>query len=209
MTCQRLALAVSLLVLPPAALAQENRITGPIDRSRAVLLKGNVHPRAQAQYDRGPVEPSFELAYVTLLLQPSPSQQSALEQLLAQQQDPTSPSYHRWLTPEQYAARFGLSPGDIAIVVSWLQSEGLKVNDVARGRHWIAFTGTAGLIDSAFHTAIHRYNVEGETHFAAALEPSVPAALASVVSGFQGLDDFYPKPMHRRATLRCASRTGC
>jgi uncharacterized protein (TIGR03437 family) len=199
-TCQRLALAVSLLVLPPAALlAQENRITGPIDRSRTVLLKGNVHPGAQAQYDRGPVEPSFELAYVTLLLQPSPSQQTALQQLLAQQQDPSSPHYHQWLTPEQYAARFGLSPGDIAIVVSWLQSAGLKVNDVARGRHWIAFTGTAGLIDSAFHTAIHRYNVEGETHFAAASEPSVPAALAGVVSGFQGLDDFYPKPMHRLA----------
>ena len=191
---------VSLLALPPAALrAQENRITGPIDRNRTVLLKGNVHPRAQAQYDRGPVEPSFELAYVTLLLQPSPSQQTALEQLLAQQQNPSSPSYHQWLTPEQYAARFGLSPGDIAIVVAWLQSEGLKVNDVARGRHWIAVTGTAGLIDSAFHTAIHRYNVEGETHFATASEPSVPAALAGVVSGFQGLDDFYPKPMHRLA----------
>ena len=187
-------------MLPAAALrAQESRINGPIDRGRTVPLKGNVHPRAQAQYDRGPVEPSFELAYVTLLLKPSPSQQMALEQLLEQQQDPSSPNYHQWLTPEQYAARFGLSPDDIAIVVSWLQSEGLQVNDVARGRHWIAFTGTAGLIDSAFHTAIHRYNVEGETHFRAASEPSVPAALAGVVSGFQGLDDFYPKPMHRLA----------
>ncbi len=185
-------------MLPPAALlAQENRITGPIDRSRTVVLKGNVHPRAQAQYDRGSVEPSFDLPYVTLLLKPSPSQQAALEQLLAQQQDPSSPHYHQWLTPEQYAARFGLSPGDIAIVASWLQSEGLQVNNVARGRHWIAFTGTAGLIDGAFHTAIHRYNVDGETHFAAASEPSIPAALAGVVSGFQGLDDFYPKPMYR------------
>jgi len=171
-TCQRLTLAISLLVLPLASMrAQENRITGPIDRSRTVLLKGNVHPRAQAQNDRGPVEQSFELAYVTLLLQPSPSQQTALEQLLAEQQERSSPNYHRWLTPEQYAARFGLSPGDIATIVSWLESEGLKVNDVARSRHWIAFTGTAGLIDSAFHTAIHRYNVAGETHFAAASEP--------------------------------------
>jgi uncharacterized protein (TIGR03437 family) len=198
MACQRLALVVALLVLPPAALlAQENRITGPIERTRTVPLKGNVHPGAQAQYDRGPVEPSFELAYVTLLLKPSPSQQAALEQLLAQQQDPSSPNYHQWVTPEQYAARFGLSPGDIATIVSWLQSEGLKVNGVARGRHWIAFTGTAELIDSAFRTAIHRYDVEGETHFANASEPSLPAALAGVVSGFQGLDDFYPRPMHR------------
>jgi uncharacterized protein (TIGR03437 family) len=189
---------VSLLVLPPAALlAQENRITGPIDRSRTVLLKGSVHPSAQAQYDRGPVEPSFELAYVTLLLKPSPSQQAALERLLAQQQDPSSANYHQWLTPEQYAARFGLSSGDIATIVSWLQFEGLKVNDVARGRHWITFTGTADLVNTAFRTAIHRYNVAGETHFAAATEPSIPAALAGVVSGFQGLDDFYPKPMHR------------
>jgi uncharacterized protein (TIGR03437 family) len=186
------------LALPPAALlAQENRIAGPVDPGRTVLLKGNVHPKAQAQYDRGPVEPSFELAYVTLLFKPSPSQQAALEQLLAQQQDPSSPNYDQWLTPEQYAARFGLSPGDIAIVVSWLRSEGLTVNDVARGRHWIAFTGAAELIDSAFHTAIHRYDVEGETHFANASEPSLPAALAGVVSGIQGLDDFYPKPMNR------------
>lgn len=178
-------------------MAQENRIAGPIDRSRTVLLKGNVNPRAQAQYDQGPVEPSFELAYVTLLLKPSPSQQTALEQLLDQQQDPSSPHYHQWLTPEQYAARFGLSPGDIAIIVSWLQSQGLQVNDVARGRHWIAFSGTAGMIDGTFHTAIHRYIVDGETHFATASEPSIPAALAGVVSGFRGLDDFYPKPMHR------------
>jgi uncharacterized protein (TIGR03437 family) len=197
-TCQRLVLLVSLVLLPPAALrAQENRIAGPIDRGRTVLLQGNVHPRAQAQYDRGPVDPSFELAYVTLLLQPSPSQQTALDRLLAQQQDPSSPNYHQWLTPEQYAARFGLSPADIAAIVSWLQFEGLKVNGVARGRHWIAFSGAAALIDGAFHTALHRYNVDGQTHFANASEPSIPAALAGVVNGFRGLNDFHPKPMYR------------
>ena len=198
MACQRLALVVSLLALPLADLAaQEDRITGPLDRSRTVLLKGNVHPKAQAQYDRGPVEPSFELGYVTLLLKPSPGQQAALEQLLAEQQDPSSPHYHKWLTPEQYAERFGLSPSDVAAMVSWLQSEGLAVNDIARGRHWIAFTGTAGQIGSAFHTGIRRYIVEGEAHFANASEPSVPAALAAVISGLRGLDDFDPKPMYK------------
>jgi uncharacterized protein (TIGR03437 family) len=171
-------------------MAQPDRIAAPIDVSRTIALKGSRNPKALPQYDLGPVEPSLQLAYVTLLLKPAPVQQSALERLLAEQQTPSSPEYHKWLTPEQYADRFGLSRGDVAKVVSWLESGELKVNDVARGRHWITFTGTAARVGSALHTAIHRYRVDGEVHHANVTEPSVPAALADIVAGFQGLDDF-------------------
>ena len=183
-------MAAGVLLAASSLLAQQDRIASPVDISRSVVLKGNRNPRAQAQYDRGPVDPSLELAYVTLLLKPSPEQQSALEQLLAEQQTPSSPNYHKWLTPEQYAGRFGLSRGDVARVVSWLESAGLKVNDVARGRHWMTFTGTAARVGSALRTGFHRYVVEGEMRYANATEPSVPAALADVVAGVRGLDNF-------------------
>ncbi len=152
---------------------------------------------AQPRFDQGPVEPAFRIGYITLMLKKTDAQQAALEQLLQQQQDPASPNYHDWLTPEQYADRFGLSQNDLDKISAWLQSEGFTVEYTARGRNWLAFSGTAGQVRATFHTEIHRYRVDGEMHFAAAAEPSVPASLEPVVAGFLGLDDFYPKaPRH-------------
>ena len=56
------------------------------------------------------------------------------------------------------------------------------------------FNGTAGQVENALHTRIHRYQVNGESHFANATPVSVPEALAAVIGGFTGLHDFHPKP---------------
>jgi uncharacterized protein (TIGR03437 family) len=186
-----------VFLLPCALLAQPDRLTAPIDARRTVVLRGNVHAMAQPQFDQGPVEPAFRLGYVTLMLKKTDAQQAALEQLLVEQQDPASPNYRDWLTPEQYADRFGLSQHDLDKISAWLQAEGFTVEYAARGRNWLAFSGTAGQVRAAFHTEIHRYRVDGEMHFAAAAEPSIPASLEPVVAGFAGLDDFYPKAPRR------------
>src|ERR1019366_10319984 len=110
------------LLLPCALLAQPDRIAAPIDARRTVVLKGHIHPLAQPRFDQGPVEPAFRVGYVTLMLKKTDAQQAALEQLLQQQQDPASPNYHDWLTPEQYAERFGLSQSDLDKISAWLQS---------------------------------------------------------------------------------------
>ena len=150
---------------------------------------------ARAEFDRGPLDPARKLGYVTIHLAPSPAQQQALEKLLEEQRDPTSPNYHNWLTPEQFADRFGASSTDLAKVAQWLQSEGLNIEHQARGRNWIAFSGTAQSVGRALGTEFHRYVVKGEEHFANATAPSVPAALDGIVSGFAGLDDFGWKPL--------------
>jgi subtilase family serine protease len=181
-----------------AAWAAPDRIAGTIDNSQTVLLKSNVHPKALPEYDQGPVEPSTELGRITMMFQASTSQQADLKKLLAQQQDPASPNYHKWLSPEQYAERFGLSQGDINKISEWLRSQGFSIVEVARGQERIAFSGTAEMVQNAFHTAIHRYNVDGEMHIANATAPSIPSGLAGVVTGFLGLNDFGPKPMGLR-----------
>ncbi|MBV9769931.1 MAG: S8 family serine peptidase, partial [Bryobacterales bacterium] len=182
-----LALLCSMMVL-----AQPARITRLISGEKFRLLHGNVNPRARAEFDQGLVNPLFKLNLVSIAFRTSPDQQIALEQLLEEQQDRSSPNYHRWLTPEEYANRFGLASSDIAKVQSWLQSQGFTVGYVARGRNWLNFSGTAGQIAQAFHTNIHRYIVNGETHYANATEPSIPEELESVVLGIGGLDDFHP-----------------
>src|SRR5579863_2131310 len=85
---------------------------GTVDSSKVVPLAKSLHPKAQPQFDLGPVEPSRELSYITLLMAPSSRQQKDLDQLLAQQQDPHSVNYHKWLTPAEFADRFGLTHND-------------------------------------------------------------------------------------------------
>jgi hypothetical protein len=150
--------------------------------------------RAKPQYDQGPVDPSLKLNYITLQTVPSASQQKAIDRLLAQQQDPSSPLYHKWLTPEQYADRFALSPNDIQKLTAWLQSQGFTIVKVARSRNLIAFSGTAAQAENAFRTEIHNFAVGGEKHFSNTTPPSIPAALAGVVAAVGGLNDFRPKP---------------
>ncbi len=169
--------------------AAPDRIDQAVDPSRTTLLPRQVHPLAQARYDQGPADPAADLSYVTLLLRPGPT----LEGFLTEQRIRSSPNYRRWLAPEEFADRFGLSQNDIGKITAWLASQGLRVNDIARGRHWITFSGTTGQISRALHTEFHRYLVGGKLHVANAADPSIPAALQGVVAGFRGLNDFAPE----------------
>ncbi len=166
--------------------------TGP-----AVPLRGNVHHKALPQNDQGRVDPGMRLGSMTLLTVPTSSQRQALKQLLAQQQDRKSPNYHKWLTPEQWADRFGLSQKDVQQISGWLKGQGFTIGTVARGRNWITFSGTAAQVEKAFGTEIHRFKWNGEMHVSNASEPKIPAALAGVVTGIRGLNDFHLKPKTR------------
>lgn len=178
----------------------QTRIPNRIDNTRRIALSGHVHPQARAEFDRGRVRPDAKLDYVTLELEPSAAQKADLERLLVEQQNPGSPNYHQWLTPEQYGDRFGASTQDANTIAAWLQSQGLTVHAIGRGRSWIAFGGTAAQLEAAFQTELHEYIVNGEVHIANATEPSVPATLNGIVRGIRGLNDFRPKPGPR--TLR-------
>src|SRR4051812_37677023 len=101
-----------------------DRIVGAIDTQRTHALSGSVHPLAQPQYDQGPADPAMPVNHMMLIFKPSATQQTDLDQLLADQQNPSSPVFHQWLTPDQFGARFGISSRDYAKVVGWLASEG-------------------------------------------------------------------------------------
>src|SRR4051812_44428341 len=113
--------------------AAQDRVVDRVDSTRRTVVRGNRHPQALAANDQGAVDPALELHDVTVLLRPDAS----LENFLREQQDPKSPNYRKWLTPEQFGERFGLTARDIDQVTQWLRSEGLQVGDVARGRHWV------------------------------------------------------------------------
>jgi subtilase family serine protease len=173
------------------------RITRAIDEAKLTVLKGNTHPRARAECDQGAAPSSLGLNRILLVLQRNPEQEANLRLLLGQQQQKSSPNYHKWLTPEQFGQQFGAVDQDVHTITSWLSSHGFQINSVAKNRLIIEFSGTAGQVKDAFHTELHRYEVEGKEYWANATDPAIPTALRPVVAGIESLHNFGRKPMHR------------
>lgn len=169
------------------------RIVNPVDESQRVTLTHTVSPLASAANDRGAAPDGMQLDRMQLVLQRSPAQEAALHQLIAEMNTPGTPGYHQWLTPDQFGAQFGASDQDIAAISSWLGGHGFTVSRVNPGKGTLEFSGSVAQLRNAFHTQIHKYSINGETHFANANDPQIPAALAPAISGFASLNNFHPR----------------
>ena len=169
----------------------------PVDESSLTVLQGNTHPLALQKYDQGPAPATLALNRMLLVLKRNDAQESALRQLLDDQQDKSSPSYHKWLTPLQFGQQFGPTDQDLQAVTRWLQSHGFTINRVSNGRNTIEFSGNAGQVQQAFHTTIHHYVVNNEDHWANASDPQIPTALAPAVAGIDSLHNFPKQPLNR------------
>jgi hypothetical protein len=193
-----LSAALSLLALassaPSPGQAAPNlrvaRVTDRIDESRLMTIPGSVHPALASATDLGMVTPDLAMNRMQLVLKRSPELQAAVDAFVEQQYDPKSPNFHHWLSADEFGQRFGVADADISVISAWLGSHGFTVNSVSKSRLTIEFSGTASQVQSAFHTEMHRYAVNGETHLANASAVQIPEALSSVVVGLQSLNDF-------------------
>jgi subtilase family serine protease len=196
-----LSIVAGLLFLSAGASAQTSnvppRITEVVNESKLTVLHGNTHPLAQPQFDRGPAPSDLPMERMQLVLKRSPEQEAALAKLMAEQQDKTSPNYHKWLTPVQFGQQFGPASQDIQTITSWLTSHGFQINTVSNGRTVIQFSGSAAQVQEALHTPIHKFVVNNEEHWANTTDPSIPTALTPVVAGVATLHNFSPKPTAR------------
>jgi pseudomonalisin len=103
---------------------------------------------------------------------------AAAENALAQaQSDPSSPDYHRFLTPGQFASRFAVSPATYAEALAWLRAGGATVMDSSSARDFVEISATVQQIDHLFDTEIGSYQARGTTFLANNSAPSVPAHL--------------------------------
>ena len=139
---------VALLFCSLSVFAQrpEPRLSGTITETARVVLSGSRTPRARAAQDLGAVSPDTSVPGITLVFRRSTAQEATLKELLAAQQKTASPLYHHWLTPETFAARFGVADEDIAATETWLVSHGFHIESVARSRDRISFSGTAAQV---------------------------------------------------------------
>lgn len=155
-----------------------------------VVLEKTKHPLAIESNAIGRVEGSRPLEHMLLVLSSSDASEAALKQMLDEQQNPNSPSYHRWLTPQQFASRFGSTDADLQRVLSWLQEQGFTIDHIARSKRWIEFSGNSAQVENAFHTLLNEYSVNGKTYLANSSDLALPADIASFTQGPVSLNNF-------------------
>jgi len=191
-----------------AAFTQQpaTRIANEIDNRERVPIKGSKSPMARPENDAGRVPGETKLEGINIFFSRSSEQEAELDALIAAQQDPNSRLYHKWLTPEEFGARFGLADSDIATVQSWLEQQGFTVSSVSPSKSHITFSGTIAQIEAAFGAELHYYNVGGKKHFMPSAELAIPAALSSVVQAVSNLSSFKPHPHVKFRTPQLAPR---
>jgi subtilase family serine protease len=213
-----LSCSILLGIVVPVAVAQTSAasntaqrralVTQSVDATKLRTLSGNTRPEANSQNDQGKVDDSLEMDHMMLQLQRSADQEAAVKAFIDQQHDPASPNFHKWLSAEEFGARFGSAPADIAAVTKWLEDSGFTVNTVYPNAMVIDFSGSAGHVTSAFHTEIHKLLVNGKSHIANMSDPQIPAALAPVVAGVTSLHDFRPHANWRPKAQYTTTQSG-
>ncbi len=188
--------AFALAVTAAAAQTPAPRIRSEISNAAVSQLKSSQQPLGSSQFDAGRMPSDARINGISIVFNRSAAQEADLQALLAAQQNPSSPQYHQWLSPEQFAARFGMAQSDIDAVQTWLQQQGFSIDSVARGRTMIRFSGTVGQVNQAFQTEMHYFTTGGQRHYAPSTLLSVPAAIAPTVAAVSNLSDFKPRPMH-------------
>jgi subtilase family serine protease len=189
---------VCSVTITAKAESKRQLVTGKIDDKVTVTLVGNTRPEAIAKNDRGAVDTELPFDHLLLALQRPAELESQLTKFIDELHDPKSASFHKWLNAEEFGEKFGPADSDVETVKNWLESKGFTVNLTYSNKMFIDFSGTAAQVDSAFHTELRNYEVNGEMHVANSRSPQVPAALAPVVRGVLYLHNFKPKAMHEK-----------
>jgi subtilase family serine protease len=132
--------------------------------------------------------------------------QTELDNFLKEVYDPSSPSYHKFLTVEEFSEKFGPSREDYDSVIRFAKANGLSVVKTSRNRMNVDVTGSVATIEKAFNLTmgIYQHDTENRTFFAPDREPT--ADLNVQLWRVAGLDNYStPKPMFSRLDPKSAS----
>ena len=125
-----------------------------------------------------------------------------LDTLLARISDPKDVLYGHYLSPEEFAQRFGPEQADVDAVSAFARTHGLTVKDVSPDLTLVHVTGPASAVEAAFGVHVNDYvGADGRAFFAADREPTVAAAIASRLLSVLGLSNAQrPHTFSRRAS---------
>ena len=123
---------------------------------------------------------------------------------------PGNAAYGHYLTPTEFAARYGASQANYNAVIAWARDNGLTVTQTSISRNTISLSGTTGQIGRAFSVKFRTYvDTKGASFFSASTEPKMPSAIAAGVQAVYGISDHalgHPMDMILTPAQRAAGR---
>src|SRR6201996_1876382 len=132
--------------------------------------------------------------------------QVALDALLAQLHDKTSPKYQQWLQPADFLAQFGPRPQDIEAVKNALTARGLTI--VSTSAHGVRVSGSAAAVQAAFSTPLLKVTTRSHTRFQAHQALQIPSELAAIDLRITGLDAVPMRRVHARVLGKAPATAG-
>ena len=143
-----------------------------------------------------------DAAPVALVLVPTLVRSAEAADYARRVSTPGDALYKHFLTPDEFADRFGMSSTDYAGLVAWAGANGLAISEASKGRTLLSVTGAAATIERLFSVRIDDYRgPDGEPFHAPDRALTLPAELAGRISSVVGLST-----RHRRATLVHSAR---
>ena len=192
---------------PAVAIPQQDRVAAHPNFEPLVQMQGQLPAWAVPSRQHGST--SFDLStpiQVALVLRRDTQVEAAFRQLLEDQQNPGSPSFHHWLTPVQVGELYGPTAHDLAAVQAWLTSQGLHIDAVSPSGIIVRASGTAATVGSAFRTSFAYFSPNPGSASAPRLsvvtEPSIPEAIAPVVLSIHGLSQTAVVPLHHARAVQ-------
>ena len=132
-----------------------------------------------------PLDESQEIGVALALPLSNPRGAADYIQRISRKGDPL---YHHYLTPQQFAERFGGDARDYAALKQWAISSGLVISQESVGRLNLTVRGSVSQFEKIFNTRINRYRApDGSEFYSASIKPTVPIAIATKISGVIGL----------------------
>ena len=105
-----------------------------------------------------------------------------------------SPTFHHFLTREEYRARFAPTKEEAAQVQAFLAAHNFAVTSVEKYNHYVVAQGRVDDAQRAFNVQMSRMNLNGEIHRVSSGGASIPGAVGALINSVQGLNDFAPRP---------------
>jgi len=187
--------SVAIAALRPAA--QSNRIAAGASLTPQLQLTGHIPAWVTPAHQNPTAVDLSTSLHISIVLRRDPAVEAALDQLLADQQNPASPLYHQWITPEQLGALYGPTQSDLDAITSWATSQGLTIASIQPNRVIVELNGTLASLSNAFHTSFAYFNFGNESRLSATTDPAIPAAFGAVVQSIHGLTETHLQPQSR------------
>src|SRR6266568_7422768 len=184
---------------PAVCLALSLLLVTPIGAVERQSLSGHVPAAAVRSQPVGRLPGSSRL---NLAIGLPLRNQAALTSLLEQLYDPASAQYRHYLSPEQFAERFGPAKQDYESLIAFAKAHGLAVTATHPNRMLLDVSGSVEDIEKVFHVTmrVYQHPTEARTFHAPDVEPSLD--LAARVLHISGLDNFnLPHPLAHRMPL--------